>query len=193
MNTYILFWGPTLSWYDLNEVEDEIEEGICREFAETKPWPITSQQDIKKGDRFFILCVEDTAHANCHSFIDPRSKDAKFYALDGICFGGFFTSDPYDSKDEDDGERVIDLQFDFAVFPGLFPTINTKILEETIPDFDWFHVDGEYLIESENERKFIELVSSWMKSSRMAESPYANFSRRNQELAYCHLFGTKFQ
>ena len=118
MNTYILFWGPTLSWYDLNEVEDEIEEGICREFAETKPWPITSRQDIKKGDRFFILCVEDTAHANCHSFIDPRSKDAKFYALDGICFGGFFTSDPYDSKDEDDGERVIDLQFDFAVFPA---------------------------------------------------------------------------
>lgn len=187
MKTYILFWGPAFMWYNLNEVAYGIEDGMCGEFAHNRSWPVTGDLDIKKGDRFFIFCSETSIPKDSQIYDYLRHMGTKFYPLDGICFGGFFTSDLY----EEDDEKLIDIEFDFAVLPGLFPTINTENLDDAIPDVDWYQVDGELLIEDDNERKFIELISNWMKSSGMEDSSFTNFTDRDLKLAYTNLFGAK--
>ena len=112
---------------------------------------------------------------------------SKFYNLDGVCFGGFFKSAPYEDE-ETDKNMVIDLSLEFAVLPGLFPIIHLNRLKKEIPNFDWTKKEGEFLIEGEEEKIFSEIISKWMMSSKMGKSYFTNFTGRNLHRAHDNLF-----
>lgn len=200
MRTFILFWKPGTNWFDWSTVARDIEEGMCGEdpsWVYIKPWAISDSHDIKRGDRFFIVCTQKDAPKNdmiydylkstldCYMGIGPRAD--KFYDLDGVCFGGFFDTDPY--VDEDNAnKRLVRIYLEFAVLPGLFPIINLKQLKKEFPNIDWSRHEGEYLIEGEDAERFSEMMSKWMMSSGMERSDFTNFTERDLELAHDNLF-----
>jgi hypothetical protein len=57
-----------------------------------------------------------------------------------------------------------------------------------IPNFDWTHKNGEYLINGEDEKIFLDIISKWMLSSNMEQSEFTNFTERDLELAHSNLF-----
>lgn len=197
MKTFILFWDPENKWYELGEMSYHIQEGMCGD-SFIRPWGLTTSQDMKKGDRFFMICTKRNWPKGISTYDYLRSSQScccgmgmgphasKFYNLDGVCFGGFFTSEPYKADDAD--VMIIDLRFEFAVLPGLFPVIHLSRLKKEIPNFDWTRKKGDFLIEGEDEKKFLEIISKWMKSSKMEESDFTNFTNRYLPLAHKNLF-----
>ena len=196
MKTYILFWTPDKNWYDLTDISYRIQDGMCGDWSYERSWELSNNIDIKEGDRFFIVCTK-TRIPNGNPIYDylksssmccwgcgPRAS--KFYNLDGVCFGGFFQSDSY--KDEDDDKLKVDLLLEFAVQPGLFPIIHFHKLKKEIPNFDWSHKEGEFLLSVDDEKKFTEIISNWMLTSKMERSDFTNFTERDLKLAHSNLF-----
>ena len=58
MKTYILFWNPEENWFNLSEIAYRIQDGMCGGFSYIRNWELVNNLDIKKGDRFFILCTK---------------------------------------------------------------------------------------------------------------------------------------
>lgn len=196
MKTYILFWNPEESWLNLRDIAYRIQDGMCGGFSYIRNWELVNKLDIKKGDRFFILCTktrmpkEDPIYnylkssPMCGWGFGPRAS--KFYNLDGVCFGGFFADNT--EKNEQTNKMEIRISLEFAVQPGLFPIIHFSKLKKMIPNFDWTHKNGEYLINGEDEKIFLDIISNWMLSSNMEQSEFTNFTERDLELAHSNLF-----
>lgn len=199
MKTYIIFWNPDNKWYGLKTLVYKIDDGICGDPSFARPWGLTCNKDMNKGDRFFIICTKENWPKGIKVYDNLKStKDSnlgkgphadKFYNLDGVCFGGYFTSAPYELDNEGEMVTVVDLCFDFAVLPGLFPIIHLSQLKKEIPNFDWTPKVGESLIEGEEEKRFSEIISKWMMSSNMGDSEFTNFTYRNLSIAHKNLFG----
>ena len=197
MKTFLLFWTPEKQWLKLDSLARRIEDGMCGEYSYIQPWPLTNNNDINEGDRFFIICTKGNwpkgnsiydylrSTRDCYMGICPYAS--KFYNLDGVCFGGIFKSAPYEDE-ETDNNMVIDLSLEFAVLPGLFPIIHLNRLKKEIPNFDWAKTEGEFLIEGEEEKSFSGIISKWMMSSNMQVSDFTNFTGRNLHRAHDNLF-----
>ena len=58
MKTFLLFWTPEKNWYELHSLTYRIEDGMCGDMSYIQPWTLSNSNDVKKGDRFFIICTK---------------------------------------------------------------------------------------------------------------------------------------
>ena len=114
-NCVILKWNPAISSYNMSRFLQAVE---WRETA--SDWSISQYDRIKAGDQFFMLKV---GHGMC-----------------GIVASGKITSDPAVGEDWSGRGRKVyysDYDCDFMVNPETLPILESSVLEDNIPDFDW--------------------------------------------------------
>ena len=114
-NCVILKWNPAISSYNMSRFLQAVE---WRETA--SDWSISQYDRIKAGDQFFMLKV---GHGMC-----------------GIVASGTITSDPVAGEDwSGRGRKVFysDYDCDFMVNPETLPILESSVLEDNIPGFDW--------------------------------------------------------
>lgn len=114
-NTVILKWNPAISSYSMLRFLQAIEWGD----AESN-WSIYEHDKVKAGDRFFMLKV---GIGTC-----------------GIVASGEITSNPVVDEDWSGRGRKVyysDYICDFMVNPEALPILESNVLEDDIPGFDW--------------------------------------------------------
>jgi hypothetical protein len=111
----ILKWNPAISSYSMLHFLSSIN------YEETESdWSIYEHEKVKAGDQFFMLKV---GVGTC-----------------GIVSAGTITSDPVCDEDwSGRGRKVFysDYTCDFMVNPETLPILESSVLEDNIPDFDW--------------------------------------------------------
>ena len=114
-NCVILKWNPAISSYSMSRFLQAIE------WEETgSDWSIAQHDQVKTGDQFFMLKVGA--------------------GMCGIVASGTITSDPAAGEDwSGRGRRVFysDYDCDFMVNPETLPILESSVLEDNIPGFDW--------------------------------------------------------
>lgn len=114
-NCVILKWNPAISSYNMVRFLNDISwcEPEC-------DWSIFEHEKVKVGDQFFMLKV---GHGIC-----------------GIVAAGTITSDPQPGPDwSKRGRKVFyaNYECDIMINPETLPILESRILTEEIPDFDW--------------------------------------------------------
>ena len=114
-NCVILKWNPAISSYCMSRFLQAIE------WEETgSDWSIAEYERVKAGDQFFMLKVGA--------------------GMCGIVASGTITSDPVAGEDwSGRGRKVFysDYDCDFMVNPETLPILESSVLEDNIPGFDW--------------------------------------------------------
>ena len=114
-NCVILKWNPAISSYSMSRFLQAIE------WEEPgSDWSIAQHDQVKTGDQFFMLKVGA--------------------GMCGIVASGTITSDPAAGEDwSGRGRRVFysDYDCDFMVNPETLPILESSVLEDNIPGFDW--------------------------------------------------------
>ena len=114
-NCVILKWNPAVSSYSMCRFLNNIY--WCEPDSD---WSICEYEKVKKGDQFFMLKV---GIGTC-----------------GIVAAGEITSDPIAGEDwSGRGRKVYDSDYacDLMVNPETLPILESSVLEDNIPDFDW--------------------------------------------------------
>ena len=114
-NCVILKWNPAISSYSMSSFLQAVE---CEESE--SDWSIYEYDKVKTGDQFFMLKV------GCGTC--------------GIVAAGKITSDPVVDEDWSGRGRKVyysDYSCDFMVNPATLPILESSVLEDNIPGFDW--------------------------------------------------------
>ena len=115
-NCVILKWNPAISSYSMIRFLEDI---IDRE--NQSDWSIYEYEKVKTGDQFFMLKV---GVGTC-----------------GIVAAGEITSDPEQDEDWSGRGRKVyysDYACELMVNPDTLPIIESSMLEDNIPGFDWY-------------------------------------------------------
>lgn len=114
-NCVILKWNPAISSFSMRRFLESISWG------ETESnWSIFQHDRVKRGDQFYMLKV---GVGTC-----------------GIVAAGTITSDPKPGEDwSGQGRKVYYSDYDswFMINPETLPILESSVLKENIPDFDW--------------------------------------------------------
>ena len=114
-NCVILKWNPAISSFSMFDVLGHI---ICGE--PESDWSVYEYDKVKTGDQFFMLKVGS--------------------GMCGIVACGTITSDPEAGADWSGRGRKVyysDYECDFMVNPETLPILESCVLEDNIPGFDW--------------------------------------------------------
>jgi hypothetical protein len=114
-NCVILKWNPAISSYNMSRFLQAIEWE-----ESSSDWSIAQYDRIKAGDHFFMLKVG--------------------LGMCGIVASGKITSDPTPGEDWSGRGRKVyysDYDCDFMVNPETLPILESSVLEDNIPGFDW--------------------------------------------------------
>ena len=114
-NCVILKWNPAISSYSMCRFLNDISWG-----EPESDWSIFQYDKVKAGDQFFMLKV---GIGTC-----------------GIVAAGKITSDPEAGEDWSGRGRKVyyaDYECSFMVNPETLPILESSVLEDNIPGFDW--------------------------------------------------------
>ena len=114
-NCVILKWNPAISSYSMSRFLQAIEWE-----ESSSDWSIAQYDRVKAGDQFFMLKV---GIGTC-----------------GIVAAGIITSDPAVGEDWSGRGRKVyysDYDCNFMVNPETLPILESSVLEDNIPGFDW--------------------------------------------------------
>lgn len=114
-NCVILKWNPAISSYSMCRFLNDIS--WCEPDSD---WSIYEYEKVKDGDHFFMLKV---GVGTC-----------------GIVAAGTITGDPEPGEDWSGRGRKVyyaDYECAFMVNPETLPILETGVLKDNIPDFDW--------------------------------------------------------
>ena len=119
MSIVVIKWNPAISSYTLGRSDDGFEE--AREYRNYEMnWSFWEHEKVHEGDRFFMLRVGE--------------------GNTGVVMSGTVTSEPYRGEDWSGKGRVTyyaDILPDFMIDSEAGPVLETKALEDAMPDFQW--------------------------------------------------------
>lgn len=118
--TVILMWNPSISSYTMERFEDDLLKMANSWELEDFNWSVWDYENVKKGDRFFMVKV------------GPGTN--------GVVMSGIFTSEPYQDEDwSGKGRKVfyMDMQINEMIHPDKCPILTSDKLAAEIPDFNW--------------------------------------------------------
>ena len=115
-NTVILKWNPAISSYNMIRFLDDIVQNNPE-----SDWSIWEHERVRKGDIFHMLKVG--------------------HGQTGIVMQGRITSDPESGEDwSRQGRKTYysNYKAEIMLGPDVFPLLTSHVLQDNIPDFDWF-------------------------------------------------------
>lgn len=137
MNTFILFWNPSISSYKLDSY---------RSFLAAKPhvydfnWSIWEHQKAHIGDRFFMVRCKNRPVPGQVNQWGKQVWEPCTDATTGICMAGTFSSEPYRGEDWSGKGRetfYMNMCISQAADPDRCVILSSEELMEAIPGFDW--------------------------------------------------------
>lgn len=121
MSIVILKWNPSFSSYTMGRFLNDLGKCALDNNGDINMnWSIWDADKVKKGDICFLLKVG--------------------YGQTGIVARGTITSDPYSGEDwswRNRPTKYCDFDFDTMINPDAYPLLNSTVLKNAIPDFDW--------------------------------------------------------
>lgn len=136
----ILKWNPAISSFGmlsfLHSIYKEDNEG---------DWSIHEYEKVHAGDRFFMVKVGG--------------------GLCGIVGAGEIISDPVQDRDwSGRGRRVFysDLRYELRVSPDTLPILESGVLEDNIPGFDWRGGHSGAVLEGQQARVLEQLYENYL-------------------------------
>ena len=118
--TVVLMWNPSISSYTMERFEDDLLKMANSWELEDFNWSVWDYENVKEGDRFFMVKV------------GPGTN--------GVVMSGIFTSEPYQDEDwSGKGRKVyyMDMQINEMIHPDKCPILTSDKLAAEIPDFNW--------------------------------------------------------
>ena len=121
MSVVILKWNPGFSSYTMAQFLNDLEKcALANKDNIGLNWSIWDYDQVHEGDIFYMLKVG--------------------YGQTGIVARGTITSEPYQGEDwswRNRPTRYCNLDFEVMINPDAYPLLDSKLLTQAIPDFDW--------------------------------------------------------
>ena len=177
MNTFILFWNPTISSYKLDDFQRELE-GMTDGYNSMN-WSVWEHEKAHAGDRFFMV----------------RCGEGKT----GVCMSGYFSSEPYKEEDWSGRGRetyYMDLEPDVMIHPEYRPIFTTMELVNEIQTFDWTGGHSGRLLDEKSAEKLEKLWAEFtqrnkdmfeIRTFRQEVDPSAYVGKAKKTI-FCYLF-----
>lgn len=145
MATYILFWNPDISSYNMERFHDDFKYGDS-----VGNWSFNEYEKVKKGDRFYMI----------------RCGQGKT----GIVMHGVITSKCYESGDWSPKRRrhiyYADIVHWVMVNPETAPDMLTPdLLTRLMPDFNWYGGSSGRLLSPEYAKVLDELWAKYVNNN----------------------------
>lgn len=151
MSTVILKWNPGFSSYTMVRFLNDLEKcAFSNSDKSDMNWSVWDYDKVHAGDTFYMLKVG--------------------YGQIGLVAKGTLSSDAYSGEDwswRDRPTRYCDLKFEFMVNPDAYPLVDSAMLAQAIPDFDWKGGHSGLVLTDEQADKLESLWNEYMQ--RQAE------------------------
>jgi len=144
-NTVILKWNPAVSSYSMIRFLNDIVQN-CTE----SDWSIWEHECVRKGDIFYMLKVGQ--------------------GQTGIVMRGKITSDPESDEDwSKQGRKTYysDYKAEIMLNPDTFPLLSSKMLQDKIPDFDWFTGHSGMMLNKKQSGTLDDMWKAYLLENRM--------------------------
>lgn len=159
-NCVILKWNPAISSYSMSRFLNDISWN-----ENESDWSIYEYDKVKAGDQFFMLKV---GIGTC-----------------GIVAAGAITSDPAAGEDWSGRGRKVyyaDYTCEFMVNPETLPILESGVLEEKIPDFDWRAGHSGVVLTPCQSRKLNDIYQNYLQeNAAIFADRFALIDRRNMD------------